>query len=377
MARIALNARLLIPGRLEGIGGFAHQIFSRWVALRPEHSFLLLFDRWPDAAFDYGSGARSWMLPPPARRPWLYDLWFDGAVPAALRLWGADAFVSPDGFLSRRTGVPQAVVIHDLNFMHRPDWMPAREAAHYRSRVPDAARRADRVVTVSQHAADDIAGLLGVERAGIGVVPNAPASVYRPYDGAERAAARLRWNGGRPYLMFVGSLHPRKNLPGMLAAYRAYRELGGQGSLLVVGDNMWGDAREPQEGVRYVGRRSTAELADLMGGAEALLYLPFFEGFGVPAVEAFAAGIPVVASDATAVPEVCGGAAAALVDPHAADAPQQAAAALLRLEREPGFWADRSAAGLQRAQSFSWDTSAAQFADIIDGMLPPPRRKAP
>jgi glycosyltransferase involved in cell wall biosynthesis len=268
--------------------------------------------------------------------------------------------------------VPQAVVIHDLNFMHRPDWMPAREAAHYRSRVPDAARRAERVVTVSQHAADDIAGLLGVERAGIGVVPNAPASVYRPYDGEDRAAARLRWNGGRPYLMFVGSLHPRKNLPGMLTAFEAYRAAGGTADLLVVGDNMWGDARQPQEGVRYVGRLSTGDLAELMGGAEALLYLPCFEGFGVPAVEAFAAGIPVVASSVTAVPEVCGGAAAALVDPHAADAPQAAAAALLRLERDPAFWSDRSRAGLARAEAFSWDRSAAQFAAVIDHMLPRP-----
>jgi glycosyltransferase involved in cell wall biosynthesis len=372
MARIALNARLLIPGRLEGIGGFAHAIFSRWVALRPEHEFLLLFDRMPDAQFQYGPRARSVMLPPPARRPWLYDLWFDAAVPLALRAWGADAFVSPEGFLSRRTGVPQAVVMHDLNFLHRPDWLPAREAAHYRARVGDAARRARQVITVSDFSANDIAARLGVERAGIAVVPNAPAGAYRPREAAERAAARQRWNAGRPYLTFVGSLHPRKNLPGMLTAFEAYRAAGGTADLLVVGDHMWGDARQPQEGVRYVGRLSTGDLAELMGGAEALLYLPFFEGFGVPAVEAFASGIPVVASSVTAVPEVCGGAAAALVDPYAADAPQAAAAALLRLERDPAFWSDRSRAGLARAEAFSWDRSAAQFAAVIDHMLPRP-----
>ena len=369
MARIALNARLLIPGKLEGIGGFAHAIFSRWVALRPEHEFLLLFDRMPDAPVQYGGRSRSILLPPPARRPWLYDLWFDAAVPLALRAWGADAFVSPEGFLSRKTRVSQAVVMHDLNFLHRPDWLPAREAAHYRARVGDAARRARQVITVSAFSADDIAARLGVERAGIGVVPNAPAGAYRPLTPAAREAARQRWNAGRPYLTFVGSLHPRKNLPGMLAAFGAYRAAGGMADLLVVGDNMWGDARQPLEGVRYVGRLSTGDLAELLGGAEALLYLPFFEGFGVPAVEAFAAGVPVVASSVTAVPEVCGGAAAALVDPYAADAPQAAAAALLRLERDATFRAERCAAGLERARAFSWDDSAERFASLIDDMI--------
>ena len=111
---------------------------------------------YPDAAFEYGPNATSMRLLPPARRPFLYDAWFDYSVTRALRKWKADVFVSTDGMLSRRTTVPQLAVFHDLNFMHHPEWMPAQEARYYRSRFPEFARIAKRLVTVSEFSKGDI-----------------------------------------------------------------------------------------------------------------------------------------------------------------------------------------------------------------------------
>lgn len=371
MATIALNGRLLIPGRLEGIGGFADACFRRMVAAHPEHDFVLLRDRRPSLAFDYGPNCKQVWLLPPARRPWLYDLWFDVAVPWALRRCGAAVFVSPDGFASRRTQVPQTVVIHDLNFLHRPDWLPAREARHYTARFPEYARSAAALLTVSEFSRADLAARFGLDAARIGVVPNAPGPHYRPHASDAIATVRSRLSGGRPFYLFVGSLHPRKNLDGLLAAFAAYRARGGAANLVVVGEAMWADERHAVDGVHWLGRLGGEELASVMASAEALVFLPFFEGFGVPVVEAFACGTPVIASSLTAVPEVCGGAAAALIDPTAPDAADQVAEAMFQLERDPVHRAAAVEAGLRRAADFSWDRSATLLWEAIQAQLDP------
>jgi glycosyltransferase involved in cell wall biosynthesis len=178
-------------------------------------------------------------------------------------------------------------------------------------------------------------------------------------------------SGGRPFYLFVGSLHPRKNLDGLLAAFAAYRARGGKADLVVVGEAMWADERHAVDGVHWLGRLGGEELASVMASAEALVFLPFFEGFGVPVVEAFACGTPVIASSLTALPEVCGGAAAALIDPTAPDAADQVAEAMFSLERDPVHRAAAVEAGLRRAADFSWDRSATLLWEAIQAQLDP------
>lgn len=365
MARIALNARLLIPGRLEGIGWFTDACYRRIIAAHPEHEFLLLFDRQPAAQFEYGPNATSMRLLPPARRPFLYDAWFDYSVTRALQKWNADVFVSTDGMLSRRTTVPQLAVFHDLNFMHHPEWMPAREARYYRSRFPEFARIAARLVTVSEFSKMDIVEQFGVPSDAIDVVYNAPDSIYAQ-GTATGGDAGKRFTDGRPYFLFVGSLHPRKNLEGLLEAFGKYRARGGACELLIVGAGMWTANETPHEGVHYAGRLGRKELAQVMRGAEGLVFVPWFEGFGVPIVEAFASGVPVIASNTTAMPEVCGGAAAALVDPANAN---EIAEAMKQLESDGALRNRCVKAGLKRAKEFSWDASARRLMGSIEAVF--------
>ena len=365
MTRIALNARLLIPGRLEGIGWFTDACYRRIMADHPKHEFLLLFDRTPDAAFEYGPNATSMRLLPPARRPFLYDAWFDYSVTRALRRWKADVFVSTDGMLSRRTAVPQLAVFHDLNFMHHPEWMPARETRYYRTRFPEFARIAKRLVTVSEFSKNDIVAQFGVPSDSIDVVYNAPDSIYAQ-GTAKRGGFGTHFTDGRPYFLFVGSLHPRKNLNGLLEAFGMYRADRGTRELLIVGTGMWSASETPQDGVHYAGRLGRDELAQVMRGAEGLVFVPWFEGFGVPIVEAFASGVPVIVSNTTAMPEVCGGAAAALVDPANS---AEIAEAMQRLEADEVLRNRAVEAGLARASDFSWDTSANQLMASIQTVL--------
>jgi glycosyltransferase involved in cell wall biosynthesis len=365
MARIALNARLLIPGRLEGIGWFTDACYRRIIAAHPEHEFLLLFDRKPDSTFEYGTNATSMRLFPPARRPFLYDAWFDYSVTHALRKWKADVFVSTDGMLSRRTTVPQLAVFHDLNYMHRPEWMPDQEARYYRSRFPEFARIAQRVVTVSEFSKADIVEQFGVPPDAIDVVYNAPDSIYSQGAATARDAEK-RFTAGRPYFLFVGSLHPRKNLGGLLKAYEFYRARGGEYELLIVGAGMWTASETNHDGVHYAGRLGREELAEVMREAEGLVFVPWFEGFGVPIVEAFASGVPVIASNTTAMPEVCGGAAAALVNPANAN---EIAEAMTLLETDGSLRNRAIQAGLARASEFSWDDSAQRLMASIEKVI--------
>ncbi|MDA8771823.1 glycosyltransferase family 4 protein [Flavobacteriales bacterium] len=369
MARIALNARLLIPGRLEGIGWFTHECYQRLISAHPEHEFQLFFDRAPSTEFCYGKNASEVRLLPPARRPFLYDAWFDYAVTGQLKRWKADVFLSTDGMLSRRTQVPQIPVFHDLNFMHHPEWMPAREARYYRSRFPEFAKIAAKILTVSDHSRQDIATQFQVPIDQIQVVHNAPSHEYRVLDSeAIRQDQRNEFTGGQPFFLFVGSLHPRKNISGLLDSYRAYRLLGGQAELLIVGASMWTDEMQSERGVHFCGRLDRAKLAQVVGASQGLVFIPWFEGFGVPIVEAFACGVPVIASDRTSMPEVCGGAAAALVEP---DDAKGIASWMRKLDVDDDFRSESIRRGLKRAQDFSWERSAERMWQSVSHVLKP------
>ena len=366
MARIALNARLLIPGKLEGTGRFTHQCYKRIIQSRPNDTFLLIFDRKPPLEFDYGPNSTSVCLLPPARRPWLFDFWFDYAITWKLKQWRADAFVSTDGYISRRSSVPQLNVIHDINFEHHPEWLPPRFARHFRSRFPEYARKSSKLYTVSEFSRGDIARTYHIDEASISIIPNASDASFKPLAFEKREASRTRFASGNKYHVFVGSIHRRKNIHGMLKAHTEYRLLGGKSDLVIVGAAMWNYAEFDTENVHWVGRLNDNELVSAVAGADALLYLPFFEGFGVPVVEAMACGVPVIASNTTSIPEVCGGAAAALVSPTDA---KGAAEALLRLDEDEVWCEQKSKQGIKRATEFSWGRSAQLFSNALDEML--------
>ena len=366
MSRIALNARLLISGKLEGIGRFTHQCFKRLVQSRHNDEFLLIFDRRPAEEFQYGPNVESVVLMPPARRPWLFDIWFDYSVTRKLKKWNADIFVSTEGYISRRTLIPQLNVIHDINFEHNPNWLPKSYAIHFKNRFPEYARLATKLCTVSEFSRQDIANCYEIDPSKIEVIPNAPDSMFKPINQDAKQNSREQFSKGNPYIVFVGSLHPRKNINGMINAFIEYKSLGGKYDLLMVGVSMWKDEQKFASNVHYAGRLNDQNLANAVAGAEAMLYLPFFEGFGVPIVEAMASGVPVVASNTTSVPEVCGGAASILVDPEDKIG---AAKGLIKLEQDEQWMLSIIEKGLKRSSDFSWGTSAELLSKYIDQTL--------
>jgi glycosyltransferase involved in cell wall biosynthesis len=144
--------------------------------------------------------------------------------------------------------------------------------------------------------------------------------------------------------------------------------MGGEYDLVIVGESMWSDEMRNQTGVHFSGRMEREVLAATVKASAGLVFIPWFEGFGVPIVEAFASGVPVIASNRTAMPEVCGGAAVALVEPDDANG---IASWMKRLEGDSALRQETVERGLARAQAFSWDDSAVKLWTSIEQVLKP------
>ena len=360
---IAVNTRLLLKGKLEGIGWFSLETLKRMTINHPEHQFIFIFDRPFNDVFIFSENVTPVVIGPPTRHPFLWYLWFEFQIPRILKKYKADLFLSPDGYLSLRTKVPQLAVIHDINFVHRPDDLPWLKAKYYNYYFPKFSRIAKRIATVSYYSKEDITRSFKVDYDKIDVVYDGINQIFEPISDEEKIVARKKFADGSEYFLFVGALHPRKNVCGLLKAFDAFKSINGDNlKLVIVGGEMHktGDIFDTYENMRYkndvvfTGRVPTADLHDIFGAALALTFIPFFEGFGIPIVEAMSAGIPVICSNTTSIPEV-GGNAVLYADPLKID---QITDAMLQLVNDDNLRKSLVEKGYIQKAKFSWDETA-------------------
>lgn len=376
--RLAVNARWLLPGALEGTGWYSHRLLER-LSSTPGWEVHLFFDRQVDG-FAYPKAVKH-VVGLPARHPWLWKLWNERSVPWVLCRIKADAYWSPDGLLPSRKALkrvglmsmPMAATIHDLNFVHQPEGIPPRAGQYYRKVVARGAAEANLLLTVSESSKADLVKTYSLDSNRITVTPNAPQQAFVPIHG-ETALARQRWSGGHPYFLFVGAFTPRKNLATLIRAFQAFktRHPERQEQLVLVGNPLHRDAelenlaQSAGPNVRWVGRVEGSDLNALYSGAEAFCFPSRFEGFGIPLVEAMASGCPVLSSNASCMPEIAGD-AARYASP---DDENEWAELLYRAvteEREP--WIAR---GILRASEFTWDASAQKARAALETLRPSP-----
>ncbi len=372
--KIAVNTRLLLKNKLEGIGWFTFEAMRRIVSAHPEHEFFFLFDRPYDESFIFGKNVTPIVTGPQARHPVLHYLWFEHSVPRALKKIRPDIFVSPDAYLSLKTDVKTLLVIHDLNFEHYPENMPVLVRRYYKYLTPRFARKATRIATVSDFSKQDIARQYGIGAGKIDVVYNGANEHFRPVSGEIKKATKQELTGGKNYFVFIGALNPRKNLAGLFRAFELFKsQTQSDVRLVVVGEKMWwtGELKSAFENMQFkdevvfTGRLEMDDLYRVIGSALALTYVSLFEGFGIPIVEAFFAEIPVITSNVTSMPEVAGE-AALLVDPFRAE---DIADALKKITFDPDLREELIARGRQRSMLFSWDKTAANLWQSIEKTL--------
>lgn len=360
--RIAVNTRLLLKGKLEGIGWVAYETLRRMVERHPEVEFYFLFDRQPDPMFLFADNVKPVTLFPQARHPFLFIWFFEYSVARALRKIKPDLFFSPDGYLSLRSKVPQVVQFHDLNFEHFPNDMPGIHLWHYKKYFPRFAQRADRIVTVSEFSKQDIVDCYHVDPQKIDVAYNGVNEIFCPLSAEQQEEIRKQYSDGHPYFMFVGSLHPRKNLARLFTAFDRFKSRSENDvKLLIVGEKRWWtepiqkafEAMHFKEEVIFTGRLSAEELHRVTAAALASVYVSYFEGFGIPILEAFRCDTPVITSNVTSMPEVAQD-AALLVDPFNEDAIAEAMLKMMDEEVRTALVAK----GRERAKDFSWDQAS-------------------
>jgi glycosyltransferase involved in cell wall biosynthesis len=241
-----------------------------------------------------------------------------------------------------RPACPLVVTVHDLAVLRQPEAFNQWTRQYSRLSASRVARAARLVIAVSEQTKRDVVELLGVPADRIRVIPNGVSDVFSQDGQAEEG----------DYVLAVGTLEPRKNLPRLA---EATRRLGVE--LRVAGASGWGDVALPQDGVRTLGRVSDQELARLYRGARCLAYPSLAEGFGIPIVEAMASGTPVVTSRGGATEELAGR-AAVLVDPL------DVASIAAGLEEATARREELVRAGLERARAFTWGETAHRTAEV-------------
>lgn len=367
--KIAVNTRLLLKDKLEGIGWVAYECLSRIVKAHPNDEFYFLFDRKPDPKFIFAENVKPVVLFPQARHPFLYIIYFEISVRRALRKIKPDVFVSTDAYLSLHSKTPQIAVFHDINFEHFPQDFPRMALWHYKRYFPRFAKKAKRIITVSEFSKQDIIKCYGVEAGKIDVVYNGANEGFKPLSDEDKQNVRDKYAAGYQYFMFVGSLHPRKNLARLFPAFDIFKEkTGSEVKLLIVGEKRWWteliqrayDAMRHQDDVVFVGHLQMSELNRVTAAALASVYVSYFEGFGIPIVEAYKCDVPVITSNVTSMPEVAGD-AALLVDPFNVDS---IAEAMVKMTDDDvrNSLIDR---GRTRRNDFSWDKAAEQWYSVI------------
>ncbi len=370
MKKVAVNTRLLLKGRLEGLGTFEHEVLSRLVKSHPEVEFHFIFDRPYSEEFIYGPNVVPHVLFPPARHPFLFIWWFDYSLPGLLRKIKPDVFFSPDGYLSLRTKVPQIPVIHDINFFHYPQYFPFLVRWYYNTFFPQFAKKADRIITISEFSKNDIAKNYRIDPSKIEVAYNGVHQDLPQFSTEETEHLKKKYTNGSAYFISVGALYPRKNLSNQLKAFDLFKErTGSEVKFLIVGqsypesDSIFNTHHQlrHKKDVKILGRLERKELDILLAGAMACSYVSNYEGFGLPVLEAMRCNTPVITSITSALPEVAGD-AAMLVDPHSIE---EIAFAYENIYMDESLRNSLREKGKIQIRKFNWDQTANKVWEVI------------
>jgi glycosyltransferase involved in cell wall biosynthesis len=314
----------------------------------------------------------NWTRWPTGRVP-VRILWEQIAAPTLAWRQKVELVHGPVNIIPLVSRIPTVVTIHDLAFLQYPDQYPPFQRRYLKTMTSASVRRADRVIAVSEFTGRDVAQRLGISESKIVTVPNGVSSDFYPrQDSDELDQFRVSNDLPDEFLLFIGTLQPRKNLIGLLRAF-SLLDPSERLPLYVVGGTGWMYSPIYEEvkrlgiedDVHFPGYAASESLPLWYSAATAFIYPSFFEGFGLPVLEAMACGTPVVTSNRTSLPEVVGE-AGVLANP---DSPDDLAAAMRALLNDSDQRSKLAAAGRKQAATFTWQRTARETADVYRRVL--------
>ena len=371
---IAISARMLRKDPDDGISWFTYETVRRLINNNKQHTIYLIFDREIDKSLLFSANTRAVKIGPATRHPILWYWWLEYRLPKVLEEVKADLFIAPDGFISLRSKVPSIPVIHDINFIHRPGDLPILHRLYYRWFTGRFARKAIRIATVSEFSKNDISKSLGIDLAKIDVVYNGVSDAFSPAGEDEVTGLRKQLTKGQPFFLFVGNFSPRKNIPNLVRAYNYFRTISlYRHKLVLTGERLYLNneldttLRESPfaDDIIFTGHKTREELRVLYSASEAFVFVPWFEGFGIPALEAMRCGTPVILSETTSLPEI-GANAAVYVNPSDIIKISESMITIIEAKKKNE---SLKLLAFQHSMKFTWEKSAESLSDCIEKSL--------
>jgi glycosyltransferase involved in cell wall biosynthesis len=367
--RIALDTRLVYYRRYSGIGQYIVHLAEQLPGLDRDNSYTIVHSRKDRTPPHHPAAQRQAAWTPSHHR--LEQI----AFPLELMRLQFDLLHSPDFIPPFAGRFRRIITVHDLNFLYYPQFLTNQSRRYYNRQIEHAVQIADHILADSHATRLDLIKLLNVPEEKITVVWLAPnVEVFRPLNPAAIAAARDRLQLPDRFVLFAGTLEPRKNVAGLLRAYRLLRDRDPHSpDLILAGSRGWlfdetraliDDLRLSDQ-VRWIDSPPDDDLAALYSAATAFALPSHYEGFGLTVLEAMACGAPCIISDRGSLPEIAGGAAIE-IDP---DDAQELAAALAGVLNDSRLQQQLRHKGLERAAEFSWDRCARETLAVYYQVL--------
>src|SRR5687767_2737787 len=364
--RVGFEASAL-QGCKSGVGYYTENLLSSIMRTAPEHDYVLFTNREMNGSWRRLGNER------------LYDrrhfpvraLWMQAVLPGSLRDVRPDVCHFTNYLAPLSCDCPQIVTIYDMTVFITPRYHHFKKLVLDRTLIPRVARRADAIITVSNSARYDILRHLKVPREKVKVIAGGVSSHFRPVDDqAQLDAVRSKYGLHQPFILYVGTIEPRKNLTRLIQAFSDLKKSGLPHKLVIVGQQGWqvgpifaeverlGLAKD----VLFTGYVPLEELPALYSLCESMAFPSLYEGFGLPVLEAMACGAAVVTSRSSSLIEVAGE-AALLVNPLSVD---EIADSLRRLHRDPDLRAELRQHGIARSSQFTWEAAARSTLDLYE-----------
>ncbi|MEO6130608.1 MAG: glycosyltransferase family 1 protein [Saprospiraceae bacterium] len=360
----------MLHDRLEGIGTVTHEIMKRMVITHPEDRFDYYFDRPYQSQFVHGPNVMPHVFGPPARLPVLIRYWNKYPVQRDVKIQKSDVFFSPDGFVPLKLKTPKVSIIHDVAFYRYPQYFVPRIRDFYRRWMPAYLEHTNHIITVSHFSKSELMAAYQIPEEKISVIYNGVSSGYTPFTLEKIQKFRDGHTKGRPYFLYLGAIHPRKNVITLIRAFESFKSQNkGEDQLVIAGRASW-DANDVikavheskwAEDILMTGFVNGDEKKSWIASANALVYPSLYEGFGLPLLEAMASGLPVISSNSSSLPEV-GGDAALYFNPMD---DQQLAHHMNTISLNTIIREDLAVKGFSRVKEFSWEKAAGETYGVL------------
>lgn len=372
--KIAINTRVLIKDKLDGIGWYTYHVLKHWVKTHPEHHFYFIFDRAYDASFIFGENVTPIIINPPARHPFLWYIWYEWAIPRTLSKIDPDIFISLDSYTSLRWKGKKIIGIHDIAFSLFDNQMGFLAQRFMRHFTPKYIQHSDKVITVSNATKQDLKLFYNCPVEKIIVSHNAPSEVYMPLSDIQITDFKAQHTDNQDFFLFVGSIHPRKNLLKLLQGYALFKSKTQlKTKLVIIGRLSWKyedivdyhHEMQFKDDVIFISHSTPSLISHYMASCSALCMTSVYEGFGVPIVEAMASGVPIICSNISSMPEVAGE-AAILISP---DNIEEISNAMLSLNSDNQLRTQLINAGKTQVQKYNWKEAAEIVWKEIENLI--------